>query len=288
MRSTGVLVVAALVLAGSLPSLAAAAPAEARPTTLVVCAPGYPGSTGEAAPVMDAFAAALAAAAGEPAGALAVEYHETEEGGVARLARPDAGLLLAPLPFFLAQEDAFHLVARAQAVIEGGQADEEYALVASKGKLGGAAALAGWEIVSTVGYAPRFVRGPVLGGWGVLPATARVTFSGAVLSALRRSASGADVAVLLDRAQTQGLAGLPFGAGLEVVTRSGPLPAFLVASVGSRVSPSRADVITKTLIDLASRPGGATTLASLRLARFVPLDEEKLGQARRAFAAAKP
>jgi hypothetical protein len=51
-------VAVAVFLAGALPAVAAAAPPGAGPTTLVVCAPGYPGSTAEAASVMATFAEA--------------------------------------------------------------------------------------------------------------------------------------------------------------------------------------------------------------------------------------
>lgn len=255
------------------------------PTTIVVCAPGYPGSTAEAASVMDAFAEAVAAAAGQRYGAFAAEYHETEAGGLARLVRPDAEVLIAPLPFFLEHEAALRLSARAQAVLAGSESSEQYALVAGKGKLTGPSALDGWEILSTVGYSPRFVRG-LLGGWGDLPATTRITLSGSLLSALHRAAAGEKVAVLLDRAQASGLATLPSAGDLEVVARSGPLPAIVVATVGDRVPAARAGVITNALLGLAASPDGAAALATLLLARFAPLDDAGLAKARRAWAVA--
>ena len=58
-------VAVAVFLAGALP-IAAAAPPGAGPTTLIVCAPGYPGSTAEAASVMATFAEAVATATGRP------------------------------------------------------------------------------------------------------------------------------------------------------------------------------------------------------------------------------
>lgn len=257
-------------------------------TTLVVCAPGYPGSTLEAGAVMAAFADALAAAAGEPPGALAAEYHETESGGVERLARPDAGLLLAPLPFYLEHESRLRLKARAQAVEQGGEASQEFSLVAGRGRVEGPAGLEGWEIASTLGYAPRFVRGPVLGSWGELPASVRIVASGAMLSALRRAAAGEKVAVLLDRSQAAGLASLPNAGELEVLARSPALPAFVVASVGDRLPSSRAESLTPALLALAARHAGRAALADLRLDRFVPLDEAGLARARRAHAGAAP
>jgi hypothetical protein len=275
----------AIFLGAALPAEPTAAPPASGATALVICAPGYPGSTSEAESVMDAFTEAVARSAKQPRGSLSAEYHETEAAGLARLARPDAGLLFAPLPFFLAHEAELRLVARAQAVMQGGEASEAYALVAGKGTATRPEALAGWEIQSTVAYAPRFVRGPVLGGWGKLPATTRLAFSGAVLSGLRRAAAGEKVAVLLDRAQAAGLSSLPYAGDLEVLSRSAPLPAFIVATVAGRVAPARERQLVDALLSLASRPDGAVALAGLRLSRFVPLDDTGLKKARAAYAA---
>src|SRR5207245_3648963 len=59
----------------------AAAPSIRSPAAIVVCAPGYPGTTGAAQPTMDAFASAAAAAAGWPAGSVRAAYFETAESG---------------------------------------------------------------------------------------------------------------------------------------------------------------------------------------------------------------
>src|SRR5437870_8109634 len=62
-----------------------AAPAQGR-KVIVVCAPGYPGNTVEAQPTMDLFAKYVEKAAGLAPGSLGAVYHETEKGGLDRLA----------------------------------------------------------------------------------------------------------------------------------------------------------------------------------------------------------
>src|SRR2546421_11041413 len=89
-------------------------------TTLVVCAPGYPGTAGEAQPAMDALARALAAEAKLPPSSLSVVYEETEAAGMRRLARQDASLLLSTLPFHLTHEQELGLAGRLSAVPPGG------------------------------------------------------------------------------------------------------------------------------------------------------------------------
>src|SRR5512141_181508 len=144
---------------------------------MVFCAPGSPGTTEEAQGAMDAFAAAVAGRAGLPAGALAATYAATEDAGVARLRAPDAAIALVSLPFFLKHEKALALKAQLSPVLQGGAATERWALVAKKGKASSPAALDGFTILSSAGFAPAFVRGAALGGWGKLPASVRVEFS---------------------------------------------------------------------------------------------------------------
>ncbi len=258
----------------------------AEPVTLVACAPGYPGSTDEAQPRMDAFAKALAAATGAPEGSIRAEYHETEAAGVERLGRSDAAFALVPLPFFLKHEEKLRLVARAQAVMQGGAASEAWSLVAGKGRVSSAAALGGWEIVSAAAYAPRFVRGSALGAWGTLPAGTRLVTSGAVLSSLRRAAAGEDVALLLDAPQAAALSSLPYAKDLEIVARSAPMPVMVVASVAGRLEAARVKELVRALQSLQDRPAGASALGGLQLVRFMALDEAGLGRARVAYRAA--
>ncbi len=80
--------------------LALSLPARANGLAVVVCAPGYPGSTAEAQPAMDGLAAAIIAETGWDAAAVRAVYFETEEGGVASLEETDVALMLVTLPFF--------------------------------------------------------------------------------------------------------------------------------------------------------------------------------------------
>jgi hypothetical protein len=256
----------------------------ARPSvTLVVCAPGYPGSTAEAQPAMDALATAAAAAAGWKPGELTAVYHETEKAGLDRLAAPDAALALVPLPFWLQHREALGLAPHLQAVQQGGEAAEPWSLVVSAGAATVPADLAGYEIVTLAGYAPRFVRGPVLGSWGELPSGVTITFSPAVLTGLRKASSGAKVAVLLDSAQAAALPALPYAGKLKVVARSGPLPVSVLCTVGKRMPAARLAILLKGLTSLGAHAGGAEALAGVRLARFVVADQQALAAVRAAF-----
>lgn len=275
-----------VILLAVLHGLAAGANAPAAappPLMLVVCAPGYPGSTEEAQPAMDAFAAAVSTAAGWKPGELKAMYFETEGAGVERIASDSTILSLVPLPFWLQHRAALKLEPIMHAIEEGGQAAEPWTLVAAAGQVSGPQGLGGFDLISVAGYAPRFVRGPALGAWGELPRDVRITFSTAVLSGLRRASSGAKVAMLLDRAQAEALPGLPFASRLQVVTRSAPLPVSVLARVAGRLSAARQNAVMNALASLGSTSAGAEALAGVRLARFVPADQAALSRARDAF-----
>jgi len=271
-RST-VLRIASMLAMAFLPALVASLPVPALPPDrfLVVCSPGSPGTTLQAQPTMDSFARAAGLSAGWPEGSLGAAYFETAEGGLARLARPDAVLALVP-PAFLSRYGAdLGLIPRMEAVLESGK-PEIWSLAARKGRVSSPSSLRGWEVTGAPGFAPDFVRGDLMEKWGTLPADARITFTARILSALRRAAAGEDVAVLIDSAQTAALSTLPFAGDLEVVWSSRPLPGAVLCAVGSRLAAAEADALVRGLAGLAKREGGPEVLQSLRLSRFATLD----------------
>jgi hypothetical protein len=237
--------------------------------TLVFCAPGYPGETGDAQPYMDDFARATAAAAGWPAGSLAAVYDPTETGGLTKLAGPDAALAFVPYPFFVQHAADLHLTALVQADVTDTGPRERWTLVAKRGRVTVPASLSGLTIVSTAGYAPEFVRRSALRSWS-LPADVRIEATAQVLSALRRASAGEPVAVLLDKTQAAALASLPFAGELQAVVQSPELPVAVVAVVGSRVPKARLEGLKSGLLRLSHDPHDADLLASMRLRGFVP------------------
>jgi hypothetical protein len=250
-------------------------PAAGERWTMVVCAPGFPGTTAEAQPTMDQFAERAARAAGWPQASLAAVYHESEEPGVDRLSKPDAAFALVPLPFFVKHAADLGLTPRLVAVQETG-ATEVWSLVAKKGQLTGPASLGGWEITGMAGYAESFVLGPALAAWGRPPAGVRVGFTARTLAALRRASAGEKVAVLLDQAAAASLASLPFANDLEVVTKTKPLPASLLCSIRGRIPAGQADALVKALARLHEKPEGAEILKTMRMTRFDALSGSAL------------
>jgi hypothetical protein len=263
--------------------LAAAGPALAAPqgpAAIIICAPGYPGTTQEAQESVDALASALTKANGPAGGTFSATYLNAEEDGVARLSRKDASVAMVPLPFYVKHAAALSLHARLAVVRQGGKGPlETWTLVAGRGRVASAAALSGFTIASIAGYSPEFVKG-ALQGFGTLPTDARIVFSNQVLSSLRRAAAKEPVAVLLDGEQAAALSTLPFAEQLEVVARSSPLPGALVATIGDRLESSRWRALEKALLALPGTPEGSAALLGVRMQGFAPLTPEALSAAR--------
>jgi hypothetical protein len=239
--------------------------------TLVFCAPGYPGGSGDAQPFVDQFAKAAAASAGWKSDSLGAIYDPSEQGGLTKLADKDSVLAFVPYAFYVQHAAALHLVPLVQADVVGVGTQERWTLVGATGgaAAGGAvtgAALAGYTILSIAGYAPEFVKHSALAAW-TLPTDVKIESTGQILSALRRVASGEPVVALLDQTQAAALSTLPFAAQIKTLTQSAPLPVAVIAVVDARLPEARAKVFQTALIKMNST--NADTLASLRLKGFV-------------------
>jgi hypothetical protein len=236
-------------------------------SVLVFCAPGYPGTSGDAQPLVDEFASTLAAAAHLPAGGLTAVYDASEQSDLERLAAPAADLAFVPYPFFVQHGAALHLAPLAQAIVPPAGIEQRWTLVMKKGRPAAPAGLAGLTLISTAGYAQDFVRG-VLHDFGPFPAGATITATGQVLSALRRAANGDPVAVLLDQEQAAAMASLPFAANLQAAGTSAPVPVALIVVVGGRLPKDRAQALQQALLHLSDTPSGAAALDKLHLKGF--------------------
>lgn len=235
---------------------------------LVFCAPGYPGTSGDAQPLVEEFATTLGAAAGWPAGSLTAVYDASEKGDLERLTAPEAGLAFVPYPFFVQHGAALHMVPLAQADVPPAGVQQRWTLVMKAGRPAPPAGLAGMTLISTAGYAQDFVR-EVLHTVGPLPADTGIAATGQVLSALRRAATGDPVAVLLDQEQAAAMASLPFAANLQAVGTSVAVPVALIVVVDGRVPKARAEALQHALLHLSGTTRGAATLGRLRLNGFV-------------------
>ena len=237
-------------------------------STLVFCAPGYPGGAGDAQPLIDQFAHDAVTVSGWPAGSLVAVYDPSEERGLAKLRSPDAVLAFVPYPFFVKHAAELHLTPLVQADVADIGPQQRWTLVAKSGRVTDPKSMAGYTILSVAGYAPDFVRHFALEGW-TLPPDVKIEATGQILGALRKVAAGDPVAALLDQTQAAALPTLPFAAELKAVTQSPELPVAIIAVVDSRLAAGRARALQTGLLKMGHGAGGSDSLAPLRLQGFV-------------------
>jgi hypothetical protein len=223
-------------------------------STLIFCAPGYPGGAGDAQPLLDQFASAAVQSAGWPAGSLRTVYDPTVTGGLAQLSGADAALAFVPYPFYYQYAAQLHLQPLVQADVADVGLVQRWTLVAKAGRTVTPAALGGYTILSVAGYAPDFVRKSALRDFA-LPADVKIEATAQILSALRRVAAGEPVVALLDKTQSAALPTLPFASQLQTVTQSPELPVALIARVDAHLSPAQAKSLEAGLLKMGT--GGA-------------------------------
>ena len=97
--------------------------------TLIFCAPGYPGGSGDAKPFLDQFAKDAAASAGWQPGSLAADYDPTEQGGLAKLADKESVLAFIPYAFYVQHAATLHLTPLVQADVANVGIQERWTLV---------------------------------------------------------------------------------------------------------------------------------------------------------------
>ena len=143
--------------------------------------------------------------------------------------------------------------------------------------------LADWHILSLGGHSASFVKGVVFDSWGRVPVGLEIAFSNRVLTSLRRAAKGEEVAVLLNGEQAGALDRLPFADALDVIRVTKPMPSSLLCLVGDRLSPERAEDLVGAAVGLADATVPNSSLAGVRIDRFVGLDQEALDWVTAAF-----
>jgi hypothetical protein len=163
---------------------------------------------------------------------------------------------------------------------QGGEALQRWTLVTGKDH---PASLEGYTVQSSAGYSKRFVHAVA----PKLPAQVEIQPAGAVLSGLRRAASGEKVAVLLDGPEAAAMATLQFAASLAPVETSPPVPVAVFATVAKRMNDDSWQELEAALTRLAEDRAARDALDGVRMAGFLPLDESALAAARAAYRRAR-
>lgn len=204
-----------LALGGAL--LLASSAAEAKPLRMLICVPGGPGSTQDAAERMQKFFDAFKATTQLE---LTGEYHTSEAACEKFMAAGKPDLALFPYRTFFGQRAEWQLVPVAQFVREG-QGDNRYYLLANKGA--SLDSLQGAKLMS-----PHLKESALLSKVGF---EGKVDLDsgfeakrGSAIKAIKSLAKGKVSAIVLDEREYNSISATPFNGQFEVVLTSVPLP----------------------------------------------------------------
>lgn len=216
--------VAALLAMGVLVGVGTAA--EAAPQTLLVCAPGGPGSTADAKERLDAFFRAFEAKTGMP---IQGEYHTTQAGCDAFAAASKPTLAIFPYSHYFARRAADKLLPVAQ-VIRKGQGQNRYFLVAKKGAT--LESLAGKKLMSSHLADAEFLSKAAFDSKVDLRAGFEGQEVSTAIKAIKALARDKADVILLDENEHTSLADLALSADFAIVAESEPLPGAPLVVVG--------------------------------------------------------
>jgi len=135
-------------------------------TTLVFCAPGYPGDPAMRSPSWTSLPRRpRRPRVGNPIVSRRI-YDPSEQGGLAKLGDKDSALAFVPYAFYVQHAAALHLVPLVQADVVGVGTQERWTLVGKAARrFTSASSMTGYTILSVAGYAPEFVKHSALAAW---------------------------------------------------------------------------------------------------------------------------
>jgi hypothetical protein len=240
----------------------AAAPAHAEEHAMLICIPGGPGSTAEAAERLPKLFARF----GEVTGLQwRGEYHTVKASCDKYLEEQRPVLGLFDYATFLEQREARKLVPAVE-VIRQGQGQNRYFLVAKKGQ--GLEALKGKGLWSAHLDAAAFISKVAFDGRIDIAKDFEGKRTASSLKAIKALAKGEADVILIDENEYASLGELPFAGDLEAIATSDPLPGVPLVVIGGD------EALAKRLGDKlpALCQGAEEVCKSIELVAFRPLD----------------
>jgi hypothetical protein len=238
-----------------------AAPALAGEKEMLLCLPGFPGTSSQAQPYVDRMLRHLEGELGWPADSMSGLYVPGEAEGAERLAQSSAGIALVGPSLFAAHHSQLKMKVIAKVEVSG-QGSKTYSVVAAKDGPASVAELAGKKVSGAVVHDPRFAANVLLGGQ-VAPDAVTFVEESRPLRSLRGVARGKVDAAIVDGAVLHHMGELDFADELKVIHTAEPVPAPAVVVMGE--GKQHAGALKSALVGLCQRPEGEQLCKTLTL-----------------------
>jgi len=242
-------------------ALVASLPSLAGEKDMLLCLPGFPGTSAQAQPYIDKMLRHLEGKLGWEAGSMSGAYLSDGPKAVARLKSDKPGLALVDPSVYAGHHKSMgmQVIAKVQVV---GSGPQTYSVITRVDGPGDLASLAGKKATGPVVHDPRYVANVLLDG--ELPVGGLdLDVQKRPLRALRAVARGKADAAIVGRAVVEHMGELDFASELRVIHTSKPVPPPAVVVMGEGVQ--HAAELKQVLVGICGRPDGVELCKSLTL-----------------------
>jgi hypothetical protein len=251
----------------TVPALLLAGVCLAQVKHMVLCMPGFPGTTAQAQPFVDKMLRHLESKMGFDKQSLSGVYLPDGNQGVARLEKDKPGLALVGPSVYAGQHSVFGMKVIAKVEVNG-RGDEVYSVVTRKDGPGTLKALAGKKVSGVVVHDEKYVYNVLLDK-AIDPGGLTLVSQKRPLKSLRDVASGKADAAIIDQAVKQHMGDLDIAADLRIIHTAQPVPAPAVVVMGQGAKQAKA--FKKALVGMCRTPDGkglcqTLTLSSIKAA----------------------
>lgn len=238
---------AALLLAVGL-----AGPVYAGARDMLLCLPGFPGTTVQAQPYIDKMLRHLEDKLGLEARSMSGVFIPDGGDSVEKLKSVEPGLALVGPSVLAGNHGPLGMKVIARLIIDG-KSTEKYSVVVAKGGPASLKELSGKKVSGAVVHDEKYVVKVLLDG-AVGMGDLQLVSQRRPLKSLRDVARGKAAAAIVDSSVIEHMSELDFAKDLEIIHESKPVPAPAIVLIGEGPAPAKR--LKKELVGMCKRPDG--------------------------------
>jgi hypothetical protein len=241
--------------------LAASLPSSAGEKDMLLCLPGFPGTSSQAQPYIDKMLRHLEDKLGWERGSMTGVYLPDGDEAASRLASVKPGLALVDPSIYASSHKTLDMQVIAKVVVNG-SGPQTYSVITRVDGPADLASLAGKQVVGPVVHDDRYVVNVLLDK-KVPRGSLDLDVQKRPLRALRSVVRGKADAAIVGRAVVEHLGELDFASELRVIHTSKPIPPPAVVVIGE--GRKNAAKLKQVLVGICGRPDGKELCKSLTL-----------------------
>ncbi|MDJ0762558.1 MAG: PhnD/SsuA/transferrin family substrate-binding protein [Myxococcota bacterium] len=246
---------------------------------MLLCLPGFPGTSSQAQPYVDKMLRYLEPKLGWSAGTITGLYLPDGAAASKKLLEVKPGIALVGPSIYAAHQKALRMQVIAKVEVDGRGA-ETYAIVTKKDGPSSLAALVGKTIEGTVVHDEKYIYNVLL-DQQISPGKIGLKSEIRPLKSLRNVARGRVDGAIVDASVQRHMASLPFADELQVIYTSKPVPPPAVVVMGE--GRKHAEKLKKALVGLCQRPDGQDLCRALMLTSILAASDADYKALKKAY-----